>query len=380
MIEKYENLYSLRSDGKYQVWRLERNEDEYRAVTGLWNGTDGIIPSSEVTNAWKLAEATNVGRANERNSVEQAKFEIAAHYKKRMEQGAVKNIGDEPLFPEQIDPMLAAKYDASKVVFPVWVQPKLDGGRCLVTTNAMMSRNWKPIVSAPHIFEALESKFLPNQISFDGELYNHEYKADFEKIMSLVRKSKPTYLDLEESAEKIQYWIYDLMIEAESEYDNLGFKDRHAILANMELPDCCVLVPTFECNSHEEIDEWYGEFLKAGYEGQMIRTNTKYEYKRTKALQKRKEFEDNEFEIRGFQDSLGNWKDCVKSVILWDPVSEQEFEATVDGDRERARQMWIEREEYVGGMATVRHQARTKKRGVPRFGVIKYIFKGKRDI
>lgn len=370
----YDPLYSDRSDGKIQVWYAEQEEDQYRIVTGLWDGKGGITASSEVISAWKQASPTNVGRSNERDGIDQAIFEINALYTKREEQGAVWNVGDAPMFEDKIEPMLAAKYDASKVKFPVWSQPKLDGGRCLVVgSSTMMSRNWKPIISAPHIARDLEHLTLEG-FQFDGELYNHDFRDNFEKIMSLVRKSKPEPQDLEESERLVQYWIYDIII------DDLDFAERYALIEDMDLPSSCIKVPTTKCNSHEEIDALYGEYLAAGFEGQMIRTNTHYEYKRTKALQKRKEFEDNEFEIVGFEDALGNWKDCVKAVVCYDKENDVQFKATLDGDRERSRAMWLERDQYIGGTVTVRHQARTKKNFVPRFGVVKYIYKGQRDI
>ena len=52
----------------------------------------------------------------------------------------------------------------------------------------------------------------PNVI-LDGELYNHEIKNDFEKIISLVRKTKPTDGDRLESAEMVQFHCYDIINE-----------------------------------------------------------------------------------------------------------------------------------------------------------------------
>ena len=57
----------------------------------------------------------------------------------------------------------------------------------------MTSRNGKPIVSAPHISDSLKKFFTQYpSIVLDGELYNHKFKNDFNKIMSLVKKTKPT--------------------------------------------------------------------------------------------------------------------------------------------------------------------------------------------
>jgi hypothetical protein len=47
----------------------------------------------------------------------------------------------------------------------------------------------------------------------DGELYNHDLKNDFEKIISLVRKTKPTEEDRLESAQMVQFHCYDIIDE-----------------------------------------------------------------------------------------------------------------------------------------------------------------------
>ena len=90
------------------------------------------------------------------------------------------------------------------------------------------SRQGKPIDTVVHILEELKPFFAenPNAV-LDGELYNHDYKNDFNKIISLVRKMKPVRSDkdtdktfakkeekfadaLIEAKAKIEYWIYDV--------------------------------------------------------------------------------------------------------------------------------------------------------------------------
>jgi DNA ligase-1 len=42
-------------------------------------------------------------------------------------------------------PMLASPADMSKLRFPLWLSPKLDGIRALVINGVVMSRSLKPI-------------------------------------------------------------------------------------------------------------------------------------------------------------------------------------------------------------------------------------------
>ena len=98
-----------------------------------------------------------------------------------------------------------------KIEYPIFSQPKLDGIRCIVTKDGMFSRNGKEILSAPHIRKQLDKVFKEwPYLVFDGELYADKFANDFNSIVSLVKKTKPTEDDLLESQKNIQYWIYDI--------------------------------------------------------------------------------------------------------------------------------------------------------------------------
>ena len=56
----------------------------------------------------------------------------------------------------------------------------------------------------------IERLFKQNPLLvLDGELYNHDLRDNFEKIVSLVRKQKPTSDDRKEARKLIQYHVYD---------------------------------------------------------------------------------------------------------------------------------------------------------------------------
>ena len=95
---------------------------------------------------------------------------------------------------EDIKAMLAHKYNPDRADYPAYIQPKLDGVRCLFTAKGAFSRTGKQFMNVYHIEQQLNPFFAanPNTV-LDGELYNHELKDDFEKIISLVRKQFPKY-------------------------------------------------------------------------------------------------------------------------------------------------------------------------------------------
>jgi len=109
-----------------------------------------------------------------------------------------------------IKPMLAHKFNPDKAVFPALLQPKLDGVRCVFTKDGAFSRTGKEFKNVDHIIETLKPLFKQYPyLKLDGELYNHELKDDFEKIISLVRKTKPTFEHREEAEKLVQYHVYD---------------------------------------------------------------------------------------------------------------------------------------------------------------------------
>ena len=130
-------------------------------------------------------------------------------------------------------PMLAYPVSDKPIDYdkPTFIQPKLDGVRCLIQFEkgfnpsidpsyddrdkiVAYSRTGKEWKNINHILAELCPFFAkyPNVI-LDGELYNHDLKDDFEKIISLVRKTKPTDEDRVESAEMVQFHCYDTIME-----------------------------------------------------------------------------------------------------------------------------------------------------------------------
>ena len=76
----------------------------------------------------------------------------------------------------------------------------------------MVSRGGKIFKSAPHILKTLGDFFEKHpDVVLDGELYCDKLANDFNKITSLVKKTKPNAKDLEESEKVIQYHVYDLI-------------------------------------------------------------------------------------------------------------------------------------------------------------------------
>jgi DNA ligase-1 len=242
----------------------------------------------------------------------------------------------------------------------------------------MQSRNGKPIVSAPHILEALQP-FVKNNpdVVLDGELYNHKLKNDFEKIISLVRKTKPTAEDLEESKELVQYWVYDMM----TDLNNLTFTQRFGLLGSgfVDWNKMIRPVPTNIINNEDEIQEMLAIRLEEGYEGQMLRVpDSPYEGKRSKFLIKHKEFEDEEFEIVSIEEGKGNWAGAAKRIEIRLKDGTTQFSG-VRGSLDFLQDVLYNANDYIGTDVTVRYQNKTEDNKL-RFPVVVAFWKGKRDL
>jgi ATP-dependent DNA ligase len=196
--------------------------------------------------------------------------EAVAKRTKKLESGYFENIKHINK-TQYFEPMLAAKWEdcKDKVTYPIASQAKLDGIRCIVTKNGMFSRNGKPIISAPHIRESLEGLFKKHpDLIFDGELYADKFANDFNKIVSLVKKTKPTDADLKESEKQIEYHIYDLP-SSNNNFIKRMYDLGILFSTYLNLHPYCRIVETYSCNNEDEVMELYGGYVEKGYEGQM---------------------------------------------------------------------------------------------------------------
>jgi len=215
-----------------------------------------------------------------------------------------------------IKPMLAHKYNPDKADYPAYIQPKLDGVRCVFTKDGAYSRTGKEFKNVDHIKESLKNVFLENpSLILDGELYNHGLKDDFEKIISLVRKTKPTEEHRQQAAELIQYHVYDVINFAHATYTN-----RLSIISNMVKYNHIVQpVQTKVVLDYDEALSFHRHCLKTGYEGSIYRsTDGKYKNTRSWDLMKFKDFEDSEATIVGYEIGKGKRQGTLGKFIMQD--------------------------------------------------------------
>ena len=217
-------------------------------------------------------------------------------------------------------PMLAYKFNNKKVNWaePVYIQPKLDGVRCLITKDGAYSRTGKQFKNLAHIELSLIPFFKKHpHIVLDGELYNHELKDDFEKIISLVRKQKPTADDRLEAKELVQFHCYDWFFP--NDKYNLVYQYRMNQLNTTDIYNYCIKhVQASRIHNYEDAKLFHVDMLDKGYEGSIIRLNGLYKHGRSYDLMKFKDFSDAEATIIGYEEGKGKRQGTLGKFLMQD--------------------------------------------------------------
>ena len=350
-------LYKYTTRGQVQQWQIicPPNENYYYTIEGI---SGGKLTTSDPT----YCVGKNVGKSNETSDEQQAKNEALAKWEKKISSGYNEVLTKEKKF---FEPMLAfelKQYEKLLFTVPTFIQPKLDGVRASQEDGQLDTRAGKPIVSCPHIAK------WP-YFRLDGELYNHDLKADFNKIISLVRKTKPAPEDIKESEEKIQYWIYDYPFMKDQ-----VFSERYRVLQSVfsKFPSCFKLVPTYEIKSMEELSVYHEQFISMGYEGSIIRLDLGgYENKRSKQLLKYKDWQDAEWEIIDVLEGTGNRAGCANMLVI-KLDSGVICKPTMTGTEEFMRKVWLDKQNVIGKQATIKFFGYTED-GSLRFCTVKHI-------
>jgi len=272
-------------------------------------------------------------------------------------------------------PMLAYPVSNKPIDYnkPIFMQPKLDGVRCVIQLELVehgsdeyasgfgmavkaYSRTGKEWKNIDHILKQLKPFFkkYPDVI-LDGELYNHDFKDNFEKIISMVRKTKPTDEARAESAENVQFHCYDIIDE------KLPFNQRIDFINSslMLMGDSIHIVDTHWLEQEVDTKIRHVINMDHGYEGSIVRTNETYQCKRSHSLRKIKDFHDTEATITGWVEGKGKRIGTIGKFLAVDSDG-NEFGMPVMDKFKYLQDNFKLMQGYVGKTATFTYFERTK--------------------
>ncbi len=290
-----------------------------------------------------FSKPVNEGKSNERNVFQQALIWARSQWLKKQNSGCTtkktsskKNKSANVMY----FPMLAKTYKDGKkhLEYPLYIQPKLDGVRCLIflkeknggenaviaytrTKKLFPSIDYIKKILYPYLNDLYDTE--NNQsIYLDGELYKHG-----KKLQDISGDSRNEKADVStNNKSRNEYHIYDCFYPKELD---TTFEDRNAQLEELfsgisdNAKKVIKEVPAELVESFEDAEKKYIKYVRMGYEGAMLRNKDGYylansektgSFMRSKDLVKMKPKFTDEYKVIDFTDGKRG-KD--KGAIIW---------------------------------------------------------------
>ena len=350
-------LYTKDAKGKIRQWQIwigykQNNDQPYIFIEhGLQDGKKQLKEEA-------VPEGKNKGKKNETTPLEQAFIVARKYFNRQWDKNYRPSLDQLDAVEQQtkVLPMLAQDYlkHWKKMVFPCYVQPKVDGIRCIATKVndeiVFTTRRGKEIQSIDHLKPKLQSVMEEGEV-IDGELYRHD--MSFQDLTSSIRKQK-------ENDPNIEYHVYDLVSEQ-------GYERRYERLKEIVswMDSHIYLLETNQIFDESEIRTYHDYYISNGYEGLIIRNpQGGYEKnKRSYKLLKFKDFDDHEFRI---VDVVEGKKQ--QGIFVCETEDQQTFNVRTRGTDEYREYILQSPDEFIGKMLTVRFFGYSVD-GIPRFPV-----------
>lgn len=261
---------------------------------------------------------------------------------------------------------LANTYDQTKEygVKNWYVTPKLDGLRCTFIEGKLLTRNGKEIIGFDHIIEEL--KRFPNNTSLiDGELYNHDIK--FQTIQGIVLSNKNIK---PEDKLKIKFNVFAVI--------NNEINTTAQMIKFMRFKNDFKYIEFLKYkkidNDFKQIKNMHDEYVSNGYEGIMLRDPSMfYDFKRSNALLKYKNFKEEDFKIKGYFEGEGKYSGMLGGFEICGVVDGHKIKSRVGSgfsDHQR-KKFWKEKDELIGKLVEIKFQGITDDKSSLRFPVVK---------
>src|SRR5579885_625162 len=174
-----------------------------------------------------------------------------------------------------------------KVNYPVRVEPKLDGLRCIAVKKngevTFYTRNGTVLESMPKIKAALEAGDYDNVV-LDGEGMAADWNESASVMMSKTQKDDSNLFYNVFDAMPLKDWV--------AQESSMPYSDRVDLVAKVVRAcksDRVRQVPHINAKNEDELKAYFAKCMNEGYEGVMLKTlHTPYEWDRSKNILKLK--------------------------------------------------------------------------------------------
>ena len=265
---------------------------------------------------------------------------------------------------DKFKPLLAVQADLDNLDYTdLLLSPKLDGIRAIVIDGVVLSRSLKPI---PNLY--IQSLFKHLEF-YDGELIVGSPTAP-----DVYRTSNSGCMSVN-GVPDVTFYVFDHIQSPQLDYENRIMKLEDA-------DNVCVLTQHQITDSYD-LDVLEGLYLEQGYEGVMLRKsrgpNSKYKFGRATAkshtLLKVKRFVDSEYRVVGFEERMHNANEATVNALGHTERSSHkenksgrgdlgalilttedglEFNCGTGFDNATRREIWDNRDQYMGKYAKVK--------------------------
>ncbi len=355
-------LYGVSRVGKVKQWqaKVEMNKDKTASIIIEAGYVDGKIrPIIK-----RIKKGKNIGRSNETTPFEQAVSESESKWnEKRDKNYELEQMDPDNYIPRLMLPQLAKGMGKGKIVYPAYIQPKLNGVCNLVEPPMVPpyfslspdlihhSRGGNLFVTLAHLDPWIKQFNPPCPVH--GELYFHGWSL--QKISGYTKKIKP-------DQHLLEYWLYDMAWIGPTYEERMTWLDQMIPKLGDNSP--IKLTPTEIVNNYHEAKIFHDKCVQNGFEGAMLKNKAgiyMFQYN-SNDLEKVKDYEDDEFEIVGGKEGTGADEGCI--IYRCKTESGGEFDARPRGTQEDRRQMFIDLPSTIGRMLTVRY-AELSDDGIP---------------
>jgi DNA ligase 1 len=352
----YPKLYEVTKSGKIKQWQIKVIDQDLYANIEVEHGfIDGTLTQS----FYSVYKGKNIGKANETTYLQQAESEAQSKWQKKLDKGY--STDPSGINPNIKLPMLALDYHKRKhnIEVPFFVQPKLNGIRCLATkvrdgVIEYKSRLGKTFTTLEHLTPTLNNLLIVDQ-TFDGELYVHE--TPLQEIVSIVRCESE-----DRGRSNIEYWVYDIAIS------DMNFFGRDVLMRSINKfnpPNSKVkFVETISLNNLDKIKPQHDFYVNNNFEGLMIRNYIgTYEFNnRSSNLQKYKIHNSDEYLIIGGQEGIGKDEGCI--IFICETEEGKLFSVRPKGSIADRKAIFKNLDKYIGKLLTVNYFGLTNE-GIP---------------